>query len=233
MVNTLPVPQNFVTDTWVRATWEEYLQLRDSITEQRPDLEKAKFYYDAGWMRIEDAGWMRIETMPTGSGHSQDNSLLSYVVSLFGGLRKIQFKGFTCGSFRCTGLKECQPDLAFYIAEDIPNPLPPKTTESIDVQIYGAPTLAIEISASTLNDDLGTKRLLYERLGVREYWVVDVANALVIAFAVENGGSREIRVSQVLPGLGMDMIEEVLQRSQTENDAEIVQWLMEQFQTGV
>jgi Uma2 family endonuclease len=219
MVNTLPVSQDLVTDEWVRGTWEQFLELCN-----RPDLEKAKFYYDAGWMRIE--------IMPTGYGHGQDNTLLLYVVGLFGGIKNIQFKGITGTSFRCAGLKECQPDLAFYIAEDIPDPLPPKTTEPIDVNKYSAPTLAIEISASTLNDDLGKKRLLYERLGVREYWVVDVENAAVIAFAIEKGGSWEIRVSQVLPGLSMETIEEILRRSQTESDALVVQWLMQQFQTG-
>jgi len=218
MVNTLPTSQNLVTDDWVQGTWDKFLELCD-----RPDLEKAKFYYDDGWMRIE--------IMPTGSGHSQDNTLLSQVVSLFGMFKAVRIKGFTGGSFRRAGLRECHPDLAFYIAEEIPNPFPPKTTEPIDVEKFGAPTLAIEISASTLNDDLGKKRLLYERFGVREYWVVDVQSAIVTAFAVADGGSRQIQVSQVLPGLSMRTIEEALQRNQTEDDTAVNHWLMQQFQT--
>ena len=218
MVNTLPTSQNLVTDDWVQGTWDKFLELCD-----RPDLEKAKFYYDDGWMRIE--------IMPTGSGHSQDNTLLSQVVSLFGMFKAVRIKGFTGGSFRRAGLRECQPDLAFYIAEEIPDPFPPKTTEPIDVEKFGAPTLAIEISTSTLNDDLGKKRLLYERFGVREYWVVDVQSAIVTAFAVADGGSRQIQVSQVLPGLSMRTIEEALQRNQTEDDTAVNHWLMQQFQT--
>jgi Uma2 family endonuclease len=220
MVNTLPVPQTLATDDWVQGTWEEFLVLYN-----RPDLEQAKFYYDNGWMRIE--------TMPTGVGHGQDNALLSLVVSLFGMVKKTRLKTYVGLSLRKEGLKECQPDLAFYIAEDIPDPLPPKTTEPLAVDQYGAPTLAIEISASTLNDDLGKKRLLYEQFGVREYWVVDVESALVIAFAVADGGSRQIEVSRVLPGLSMSTIEEALRRSQTEDDTEVNQWLMEQFQRVV
>ncbi|MBC7872079.1 MAG: Uma2 family endonuclease [Chitinophagaceae bacterium] len=226
MVNTLPIPQNLVTDDWVQSTWNSFLELCDpSRVSQgdRPDLEKAKFYYDDGWMRIE--------IMPTGSGHSQDNTLLSQVVSLFGMFKSVRIKGFTGGSFRRAGLRECQPDLAFYIADEIPDPFPPKTTEPIDVEKFGAPTLAIEISASTLNDDLGKKRLLYERFGVREYWVVDVQSAIVIAFAVADGGSRQIQASQVLRGLSMGTIEEALRRSQTEDDTQINHWLMQQFQT--
>jgi Uma2 family endonuclease len=219
MVSTLAAPQNLTTDDWVQNTWEGFLEVC-----ARPDLEKARCYYDSGWMRIE--------TMTTGAGHSDDNTLLVQVVSLFGMVKKIRLKGYTNGSFRRTGLRECQPDLAFYIAEEIPNPFPPKTTEPIDVEKYGAPTLAIEISASTLSDDLGKKRLLYERLGVREYWVVDVESAIVTAFAVADGGSRQIQVSQVLPDLAISTIEEALRRSQTEDNTEVNQWLMEQFQSG-
>ncbi|NJO51627.1 MAG: hypothetical protein HC840_21860 [Leptolyngbyaceae cyanobacterium RM2_2_4] len=68
MVNTLPVPP-LVTDAWVKATWEDVLALADY-----PELERARFYYDKGYMRAE--------TTPTGSGHSQDNTLLSRTVSL-------------------------------------------------------------------------------------------------------------------------------------------------------
>jgi Uma2 family endonuclease len=78
--------------------------------------------------------------------------------------------------------------------------------------------------------DLGKKRLLYERLGVREYWVVE--NAIVIAFAVADGGSRQIEVSQVLPELNISLIEEALHRSQTEDNTEVNGWLMQEFQTG-
>jgi Uma2 family endonuclease len=74
--------------------------------------------------------------------------------------------------------------------------------------------------------------LLYERLGVREYWVVDVESAIVIAFAVADGGSRQIQVSQVLPDLAISTIEAALRRSQSEDNTEVNQWLMEQFQPG-
>jgi Uma2 family endonuclease len=214
MVDILPVPQNLVTDTWVKAGWEEFLALAD-----RPELEKARFYYDNGYMRIE--------TMPIGSGHSQDNTLLSQTVSLYGTMKNIRIKGFTNGSFRKSGVRECQPDMAFYIGADFQ--IPPKTSQPVDVNEFGAPHLVIEIAFTTLNDDIGRKRLLYERLGVQEYWVVDVNAAEVLAFEVVDGGSRQIRESKVLPGLEMVWIEEALQRSQTQDDGEINRWLFQVF----
>lgn len=223
MVRTLPFPQNLTTDTWVRATWEEFLAACDRLlvpSDNHPALDKARCYYDAGWMRIETVG--------IGSAHGQDNSILAAVVMLYGTLRNIPHIAFTNGSFRKTGERECQPDLAYYVGDGLQRP--PKNNQPVDVNEFGAPTLAVEIASTTLNDDLGQKRLLYERLGVREYWVVDVQNALVIAFAVAEGGSRQIQVSQVLPGLAIKTIEEALQQSQTADDTEVNRWLMQQFQ---
>jgi Uma2 family endonuclease len=214
MVNTLPVPQNLVTDTWVRASWEEFLALGD-----RPELEKARFYYDNGSMRIE--------TMPIGAGHGRDNTLLSQTVSLYGTLKNIRIVGFTNGSFRKRGVRECQPDMAFYIGTEFQ--IPPKTSQPVDVNEFGAPQLVIEIASTTLNDDLGRKRLLYERLGVQEYWIVDVVAGEVVAFEVADGGSKQIRESKVLPGLDIALIEEALKRSQTQDDGEINRWLLQVF----
>lgn len=227
MVSTLPIPKTLtpdestnpsiapLTDQWVKASWEDFLAASENSEET-----KARCYYDSGWMRIE--------TMSIGSGHAQDNGLLAAIITLFGSFRDIEYVTVVSPSFRKTGERECQPDLAYFIDSKVQRP--PKNSQAIDVETWGAPTLAIEISSTTLSDDLGKKRLLYERLGVQEYWVVNVQDAVVIAFAVANGGSREIRDSGVLPGLAIDLVEEVLRLSQTESDGYINRWLIQQFQ---
>jgi Uma2 family endonuclease len=100
-------------------------------------------------------------------------------------------------TFRKAGLQDAQPDIAFYIGQSFT--LPPRDNCPIDVIEHGAPQLVIEVASTTLNDDLGRKRLLYERLGCQEYWVVDVETAQVIAFAIADRRSGQIANSEVLP----------------------------------
>lgn len=211
MVGAFPT---LITDAWTEATWDEFLALAE-----RPELEKARFYYDTGWMRIE--------TLPIGSAHGQDNSILAAVVSLYGTVKNINYVSFTNSSFRKAGERECQPDLAYSIDSEVQRP--PKNNQPVDVDLFGPPALAMEVSATTLSDDLGHKRLLYERLGVQEYWVVNVEAATVFAFAIANGGSQQIQVSAVLPDLAMSVVEAALRRSQSENDGAVNRWLIQQF----
>lgn len=121
-------------------------------------------------------------------------------------------------------MRECQPDLAFYLGDSFVFPL--RNNYPVDVNQNSAPHLVIEIGSSSFADDLGRKRLLYEKLGIAEYWVVNVATGEVIAFAVADGGSKTIKHSQVLPGLAISLVEEALKRSQTEDDGAITRWLI-------
>jgi Uma2 family endonuclease len=208
----LSTPTALQPDTWVKATWDDFVAIIDS-----PPYDEGRGYFDNGSMRIEMA--------PLGGGHARQNSVAMDVVSVFAIVHRVRIAKFVNGSFHKTGERGCQPDAAFYIGPDFR--LPPQDNAPIDINVYGPPTLAIEIGGSSFKDDLGAKRLLYERLGVSEYWVVNVAEQQVIAFAVAEGGSRQIRVSGVLPGLEMSLIEEALCRSQTEDDTTLMGWLME------
>ena len=179
---------------------------------------------------------MKIEMNPLGANHGRYNSIVARVISLFATLNNISVVEFTNTSYRKTGFQECQPDSSFYLG-NITN-FHSRSNSPIDLDIYNPPTLVIEISSTTLSDDLGQKRLLYERLGVGEYWVInaDTSQAIaaklrhfVIALGMADGGSKEIRVSQVLPNLEISVVEEALNLSLNNENGYINRWLIKLF----
>lgn len=83
-------------------------------------------------------------------------------------------------TYRKARVQECQPDLSCYVGNRAQ--VVPQNTNIVNLDQYPAPDLVIEIAKTTLLDDLGTKRSLYEELGVIEYWVVDVQASQIIAY---------------------------------------------------
>ena len=203
-----------ITDTWVTASWDEYLENID-----RPGYEKAKGYYYNGKYRIE--------ITPIGNDHSKDHSNIHTATSLFAIAKKVAIDIRDNCSYRKAGIKEFQPDSCY--TGDKANVIP-WGVGVVNLDEYPAPYLVIEVSNTSLSDDLGQKRLLYEDLQAVEYWVVDVQNVRVVAFAIENEGSRRIKESQVLTGLKIEILTEALQRSRNSNHTEVASWLLEQFQ---
>jgi Uma2 family endonuclease len=67
--------------------------------------------------------------------------------------------------------------------------------EPSDAKIFPGPAMrvAIEISDSTLDLDLGRKARLYARYGVPEYWVVDVEARAIYQMWVPDGEAYEQR----------------------------------------
>ncbi|MGA9380082.1 MAG: Uma2 family endonuclease [Phormidium sp.] len=204
----------FTTDIWVKASWEEFLELADN-----PEYEKARFYYHQGYMRVEMAA--------LGFRHGRQNSLVANVITIFATLKDIEIVELTNTSYRKVGLREFQPDSSFYIGSGLR--IPPEIDSPIDLNEYDPPTLVLEVGSTTLSDDLGFKRLLYEQAGVREYWVNDAKAGEVIGFSISEGRSGQIHQSLVLPGLNLSVINEALQRRKTQKDNEINRWLMETF----
>ena len=203
------------TDTWICTSWEEYEQIVTNLLN-----EKAKSYYYKGHMRLEMA--------PVSFDHGQGHVVIIFAVTLFAALKSILVTGLDTTTFRKTGVQDCQPDVTYYLRERAQTI--PAGTGIVNLDRYPAPDLVIEIAKTSLLDDLGTKRALYEELGIAEYWVVDVQNAQIIAYAIADQGSKRIQESQVLPGLAMSILEKALHRSREINQSEVGAWLLSQFQ---
>jgi Uma2 family endonuclease len=101
-----------------------------------------------------------------------------------------------------------EPDLVFVSAA--------RAGTLTEANIQGAPDLVVEIlSEPTRRHDLQTKRRLYERFGVREYWVVDPVLDTVMVFhlsGVRLERSAELTLeagavlaSAVLPGFELPL----------------------------
>ena len=219
---------------WLAGSWTDFRQQAD-----RPESAAAQcFYHD---------GWFLIDMSPVGPLHGRDNTLLSAIILLYAMQQGIRVHGYTNTSFQKPGEREAQPDIAFYLGADRRLPpannaivdldqYAPANNAIVDLDQYAPPTLVIEIAASSLNADLGFKRLLYEQLGIQEYWVVDSVQSQVMAFGIDQGRSGMIETSAVLPNLSIALVSAALQRSQQESQGETLQWLMQQWtqaeQTG-
>lgn len=89
-------------------------------------------------------------------------------------------------SFIKPSLRGCQPDLAFYVGAGFGELS--RDNSPVDVDVYGAPQLVVEIGSTKFRDDIGSKRLLYEQFGALEYWVVNVVRG---RFCLCNSGWRK------------------------------------------
>lgn len=207
--------EQFKVDSWVAATWDEYI-----LKIEHPACQKAKGYYHAGKYRIEMS--------PISNEHSQDHTIINLAICLYATLQGIPLTGKDNCSYRQTNIREFQPDLSYYTKDNAD--VVPWGVGIVNLDEYPVPDLVIEISNTSLADDLGTKRLLYEDLQVAEYWVVDSQNTQITAFAIANGGSTRITESQVLTGLKLDVLIEALQQSRNTNHSQVGKWLMMQFQ---
>jgi Uma2 family endonuclease len=205
------------TETWVVGSWDDYIQVI-----QNPIYLTAKgYYYD---------GRMRIEMPPVGNDHASDHTIIIFAVNLYATLKGIDLNGKDNCTYRKIGYEEAQPDVSYYIGTKA-NAIP-YGTSVINLDIYPVPSLVIEVAKSSLADDKGEKRLLYEELGINEYWIVDVQNVQVIAFTIENGGSKRIKQSQVLPGLEISLLNEAFRRTRQMNQSQVGAWLLTQFQAN-
>jgi Uma2 family endonuclease len=207
---------NTPINTWISAPWTEFVAIADA-----PDSTKRKSYYYKHQMRFED--------MSTGSDHANDHALILFALSFYAATKQIPMTAKDGCSYRQIGKTEFQPDASYYIGDNADAIA--WGTRIIDLDQYPLPDLVIEISDTTFNDDLGTKRLQYEELGLKEYWIVNVQTMRIYAFAIaSDGSSKLIHESIVLSGLKLEILEQALQHSRQENQSAVTAWLMQQFQ---
>ncbi len=210
--------QQLITDQWISATWDEFVQVL-----KNPLYAESQCYYDKNQIKQ-----MRIETMPVGSEHALDNGIIYAVIFLYCTLKNIPHKGLLNASYVKTGFQGCQPDISYYVGEV--SARAPRSSSIVSLDESPVPNLVIEISSSTINDDLGKKRLLYEQLGTSEYWVVDVQEVKIIALEMlENGGSRQITASNLLGGLAIADLEAALKLSREKSQSEVGAWLLQKY----
>ncbi|NMF58269.1 Uma2 family endonuclease [Pseudanabaena yagii] len=202
-------------DTWLAVPWEEFVNIADA-----PDSNKLKSYYYNGKMRLEN--------MSTGSDHSNDHALIMFAIAFFSAHQRIPMTAKDGCSYRKSGHTEFQPDASYYVGDKAD--VIPWGTRIIDLEQYPLPDLVIEISDTSISDDLGTKRLQYEELGISEYWIVNVQTMQIFAFTIAiDGSTKRIRESLILTGMKLEILEQALQRSRQENQSVTMAWLMEQF----
>jgi Uma2 family endonuclease len=81
-----------------------------------------------------------------------------------------------------------QPDLIFISNENLY-----KIQEN---GLYGAPDLVIEVlSPGTAKYDKGKKKTVYERCGVKEYWIVDPATKAVSGYSLQQERYAELEAA--------------------------------------
>ncbi|MBD0267845.1 MAG: Uma2 family endonuclease [Cyanobacteria bacterium Co-bin8] len=78
------------TDTWISATWEDYLEIPSN-----PTFEQAKGYYHEGYMRLEMS--------PIGNPHSRDHASIIGAIYLFAGLKNIDLDAHDNCTYRKVG----------------------------------------------------------------------------------------------------------------------------------
>ncbi len=169
--------------------------------------------------------------MSTGSDHSNDHALMLFALSFFAATQGLPITIKDDCSYRKAEFAEFQPDISCYvgaIADAIP-----WGTGVVNLDQYPIPSLVIEVSDTSLSDDLGTKRLQYEDLRIPEYWIVHVQAQQILAFAIDpDGSTRRIQASQVFPGLPLAILAQALGRSRQENQGATNAWLMQQLQAS-
>lgn len=201
------------------ATWADYVAVRDN-----PELDCTNISFYDGWLFVD----MGLE----GPAHSSFSDLMTMI---FGFWILVNPDVILQSYGRCIlelpDTHACGPDLVLYKGDNIPRW---KLGEPRRIMFNHdrVPDLVGEISDTSLSIDLDEQKRLYASLGIAEYWVIDVKGKQIFAFELtEDRIYKTIEVSQVLTGLPIALIEQTLERLETETNTAAANWFMQQLQS--
>lgn len=134
---------------------------------------------------------------------TEANDLFVWLIWLVSGFVDLHELGKVYGSrvaFRISDKHSPEPDIGFVAAKN--------QRRIRRGHVKGSPDLAIEfVSPESVERDYVRKRFLYERAGVREYWIIDqMKERITLLRRTATGRFREVRSkdgelhSRVLPG---------------------------------
>jgi Uma2 family endonuclease len=150
--------------------------------------------------RVELIDGLLVQMAPIGPEHQ---FLLEKLSDLFSEQKKGRYKVGPGRPIPIPDFTEPQPDMVLF------NPNAGSRKRHVSA---GDILLVIEISDTTLRYDLGRKRLAYERAGIPEYWVIDIAAKTIRVFRLDQRRKyQETRHTgglvavQALPGVSIDL----------------------------
>ncbi|MEL7069412.1 MAG: Uma2 family endonuclease [Cyanobacteria bacterium J06581_3] len=208
--------------TWQKATWEEYVQLRDHY--EHSNASRVKLFFHDGLLLVDDMGW-------EGINHSVVRELFLLLIGFWIAQNPQAHISFMGGCLlEKDGIDAASPDLVFYARTDRPI-WKEGESRKIDLDHWHAPALVGEISDTTLASDLDEKKRLYASLGISEYWVVDARGSQVFFFLLsEQGQYYEVEASSLLPGLSTILLEKTIAKvSPAVTNMDVALWFQQQI----
>lgn len=217
-----PNPELTLSKTWHNATWEDYVALRD---DESIEFKKISFH-----KTLNTTGWLWVDMSTEGIGHARFNNLMTMIFACWAFLYpETPIESLGGCLMDLSESHGCSPDLVLYSGDEIPTW---KLGEArrIDLTRHRIPDLVGEISDTSLSQDLGEQKHLYETLGISEYWVIDVQNYRILAFQLNEAGTYEpCTESQVLPGLPIELLTQTISQLKTLTNTAAANWFREQL----
>lgn len=212
-------PKTATTSSYSRrqVAWSDYVALRD---DEQQDWRKIVF----------DEGDLWVDMGKEGPNHAAFSDLITALFFIWSFLYpELVLQSYGRCLMEKPNSRACAPDLVLYRGDDIPR-WQVGEPRRIDLTKHRLPDLVGEISDTTLSLDLDEQKRLYAKLGIAEYWVIDVKGLRVFAFGLTDAGDyKAIEVSQVLSGLPLQLVEQTLERLPTETNMAAANWFREQL----